>query len=59
MLGHAKVVAWVRIWVSSCRGSISVIRCTLPRVVDSSLTSPSTSWAISGVSGAPAHSTTW
>src|SRR5699024_3461612 len=59
MLGHANAVAWVRIWVSSWRGSISVIRCTFPRLVDSSCTRRSTSFAISAVSGAPAHSTTW
>src|SRR5699024_11304013 len=59
MLGHANAVAWVRIWVSSWHGSISVIRCTFPRLVDSSSTRPSTSFAISAVSGAPAHSTTW
>ncbi len=57
--GHTNTVAWVRIWTTSALGSISEIQTTPALLSRSPSTSPATSAAISGVSGAPAQSTSW
>ncbi len=56
--GQTNRAACVRSWITSGRGSILGIQNTPSRTRLSSPNSSRNSWSISGVSGAPAHSTT-
>jgi hypothetical protein len=57
--GHTNTVAFVRIWMTSGLGSILSSQMMLPRWALTLSTLAATSAPISGVSGAPAHSTIW
>ena len=59
MDGHTNTEAWLRNCTTSGLVSVCWIQTTLPRSACTRATREAISSAISGVSGAPAHSTSW
>ena len=57
--GQANTVACDSTWRTWARGSICSIQITFPRVSRTRAKASPICWAISGVSGAPASSTSW